>query len=478
VVHEIGIRAYMALILWVPVSAALFASLRPTLAAVIVFVGGIVLLPEVAAFDLPALPPMDKNAIATTCAFVGAMLFARRRMRAARPLRGVDVFFLVAVAGNVGTALTNPDPVVIGGGLDWDGRTRTPEIMLPPIGAYDIVSMTARDFIAIFMPFYLGRALVRTGEDARMMLRVLAVVGLLHLPLMLLEMRFSPQLHNWLYGYHATSFAHAMRSGGFKPTAFMAGGLAMAMLIYIAMMSAAALGRVRARVASLPGGAAAGILWALLVFSRNVGANIYALATAPVVLLTRGRTGVRLALVLAALVVAFPLLRATGRFPTDEMVTIATRYSVERGQSLQFRFDNEDDLLERAQEKMWFGWGGFGRNRVYDERGKDISTTDGEWIIRMGTRGYVGFVGSFGLLLAPIFLARRRVRRLADPLDARLLDALALIVAVSAVDLLPNGLFNVLPFFLAGALAGLAQGSPVAPPGRRPAPLAAATVTT
>ena len=52
----------------------------------------------------------------------------------------------------------------------------------------------------------------------------------------------------------------------------------------------------------------------------------------------------------------------------------------DRAGSLEFRLDNEDMLIARAMQRPLFGWGGWGRARVHDEDGKDISVTDGLWI--------------------------------------------------------------------------------------------------
>ena len=42
--------------------------------------------------------------------------------------------------------------------------------------------------------------------------------GLVYAPLCLIEMRLSPQLHRWIYGYMANAFAHSVRGEGYKPT--------------------------------------------------------------------------------------------------------------------------------------------------------------------------------------------------------------------------------------------------------------------
>ncbi|MBC8070881.1 MAG: hypothetical protein IAG13_21315 [Deltaproteobacteria bacterium] len=460
---EVTPRAYLALLLWLPIGIALFASMRPIRAGVSAVVFGILLLPEIAAFDPPLVPPIDKNAIACLSCYVGMLIFARRELGRAKFLRGSELWFLVVIAANVGTSMTNPDPVIIGGGLDYDGITRTPEITLPSISSYEIFASTVRDLLSVWMPFHLGRALVRTPDDAATAFRVIAAAMLLQVLPVLIELRLSPQLHNWIYGYHASNFSGAMRGSGFKPTMFMTSGLALAMFMLSALFAAVLLRRVRQAVLGLSAGLLLPLFWGLLLVSRNVGANIYAMVAMPLLLSRRSLAAGRLAVMLCLLVIAFPALRSTQTFPTDDLVAFAAKYSIERAQSLEFRFENEDILLARANEKLWFGWGGYGRNRVYDERGKDISITDGEWIIRLGNRGVIGFAGSFGLLLWPVFAARRRLKSIPDVESARMLDALSLLCALNAIDLLPNGLFNVLPLFMAGALAGLTEELPRLP---------------
>lgn len=463
-VFEVTTRALLALLLWVPIGVLAFGATKPLKAVLFLLLGGILFLPERAAFDPPLLPPFDKNTLSTLIAFFGAMLLCRQRMASSRPLRGVDLFFVIILIGCICTVVTNRDPLSYGGGLDYDEITQLAPVDLPALTNYDIGSMWVREFLFWFAPFFIGRALFRTREDGILLCKALVIGGLVYLPLMLIEMRFSPQLHNWVYGYYANFFGHTMRGSGFKPTVFMDNGLAVGMFIYGSCFAAAILHRQRQTIGGIPAIVAFGALWLGLLLSRNVGANVYALATLPMVLLVRGRMTSQLAIVLVALVVSYPLLRSTGKFPAKELVDFTAKGSLDRAQSLAFRFENEDLLLTKAQERAWFGWGGFGRNRVFDERGKDITVTDGEWIIALGANGRIGFLGMFGLLLAPIVIARRRGRRIAAPADRQMVDALSLLCAVNAVDLLPNALFNILPIFVSGALAGLANGISRQPP--------------
>jgi O-antigen ligase len=181
-------------------------------------------------------------------------------------------------------------------------------------------------------------------------------------------------------------------------------------------------------------------------------------------LVSKGKLSLWVAAVLAIGALTFPWVRATGLFPTEALVGQVARLSSGRADSLAFRFDNEDALLERAEQRPLFGWGPYGRSRIYDEYGRSQTVTDGWWIIQYGTFGLVGFLFAFGLLLSPIVIVLRRWKRFVGGEDRIVMGTMSLIVAVRVVELLPNGLFSFLPFFLSGALAGIAGGSVQAAP--------------
>src|SRR5699024_3988850 len=80
--------------------------------------------------------------------------------------------------------------------------------------------------------------------------------------------------------------------------------------------------------------------------------------------------------------IAYMTARATVLWSADGLVNqIAHSISDRRADSLQTRLTNEDRLSAKALQRPVFGWGGWGRNRVYNKYGKDISITDGMWII-------------------------------------------------------------------------------------------------
>src|SRR5262249_51122238 len=128
--------------------------------------------------------------------------------------------------------------------------------------------------------------------------------------------------------------------------------------------------------------------------------------------------------------------------------------SDQRKSSLKTRFDDEKLLLARASERLLFGWGRWGRNRVYGEEGQDLAVTDGGWVITLGVFGIVGFIAEFGLLGLTVFRALSACQLTDDKEDRIYLAALSLIVSIGIVDLLPNSGLTPWSWLLSGALLG------------------------
>jgi hypothetical protein len=153
----------------------------------------------------------------------------------------------------------------------------------------------------------------------------------------------------------------------------------------------------------------------------------------------------------------YPVLRITDTFPDKFLVESAASFDKDRAASLKFRFDQERQLLEHASQRFMFGWGRYGRNRVYEESGKDSSITDGAWIQAVGQFGLVGFVAQFGLLAWSVFRASSAYRFVGTERDRVFLSVIALIVALGIVEQLPNSSISPWSWLLAGALLGRAE---------------------
>jgi hypothetical protein len=262
----------------------------------------------------------------------------------------------------------------------------------------------------------------------------------------------SPQWHRWIYGYGQSVFDQTIRWGGYRPMAFMAHGLALARFFVATSFALVILGKLRRQFMWLPVALWAWVQVLVLVACKSTGAIVLALAGLPILIIARPKRQLQIAAVLAWITVLYPALRLSGIFPVTSLLDAAGALQSERAGSLAFRFTNEDALLERARERMVFGWGEYGRNMVHDEEGKASSVLDGYWIIRLSTNGVVGFVTTFGPLLIPVLWARRRRKGIGDPKDQVAIAGMAFIITILTLDLIPNGLWACYPFFLAGAL--------------------------
>jgi hypothetical protein len=182
----------------------------------------------------------------------------------------------------------------------------------------------------------------------------------------------------------------------------------------------------------------------------------------PIVRFAKPQTQLRFAVVLVILTLLYPTLRTAKLFPTQTLVELANKISPERSRSLDFRFSQEDQLLQHESERFFFGWGRFGRFRVFSEYGADRSVTDGAWIITMGQFGFIGFLAEFGLIAMGVFRAALVFKFVNSERHRVLLAAMALIVAINLVECLPNAAITPWTWFLAGALLGRTEAIRVA----------------
>jgi hypothetical protein len=449
-----GYVSAFALLAWLPFGLWRFSRVRPTVAAAQVMVWGMMWLPEGAAFDLPALPPFSKYTISAICALVGVWWKAPRRLRAAKIGRGYDAWIAVMVVAQVGTVLTNQDPLHYG---MWK------TIELPGFTAYDGISAAVRVVLTVAVPCWLGRALLRSKQDLADVLGVLAVAGVVYSIPILYEVRMSPMLHEYVYGYSPRAdWSQNVRLGGYRPTVFMGHGLVVGFFVFISAMAAVTLHKAgRKRILGWPSGLVVLYLFGILVLCKAAAALIYAAVGFAVIRYLGHKAQMRLLMLLAFMVVSYPIARIADVFPVHGLLSMAGTLGPDRVQSLQFRFDNEDVLLIKGVERLWFGWGGYARDRVYDlHSAKDLVIQDGHWIAVFGQQGLFGFTCFFALLLVPVWHVSRGLRHVKAHADRSLLLGFGFVVVICSVNMLPNMQLPYLQFFFAAGLAVLVRELP------------------
>jgi len=441
-----NLLAYLALLAWVPIAIVLFRVVRPVTAATTVLLGALLWLPSDFAIDLPGVPGADRLVIGGIAILAGYYLGIPRRSRSKAALGWPGILITTQVLSSFITIYANPDPLRYG------------TTILPGLSTYDALGVAFTRGVTIGVPFFVGFRLIRTPEDVREVLRVVGIFGLVCLPLILWEVRMSPQLHNLVYGYYPRLFSTSIRGGGFRPTVFTTHALEIGLFMATAVTAAAGLVRTRTPLFGLHPVLVYLALLVGLFCCKTLGPILLGIAVPLLVFSARVRLQTRVACALTFVVFLYPLLRAQDVFPTGTLVSAAEVVSHERAYSLDYRFENEDRLLRKAQERLLFGWGTFARNRVYNPlTGIDESNPDGYWIVEMGMFGLIGFLSFFGLLTVPLLAGALRLRYFQKGRPRSVVAALLFMLLLRAVDLLPNAFFASFTLFLAGGLTHLAR---------------------
>lgn len=386
---------------------------------------------------------MDKTLIPNLAVLVWALVFARFKVIALPRNKVLIGLMMLYIMSPFFTMLTNQEPLQLSVSV------------LPGMTYYDGLSIVFKQLIEI-IPFIVGYNAFKTESDLHEVLKALVMAALAYSILILWEVRVSPQLHSQIYGFFPHSFAQQFRAGGFRAVVFLGHGLVVAIFVAISAVAAIGLWRNRTRIWGIPGIAYSAYLMFVLILCKSVGALVLAVAVGLATYLLRFRTIISILAISGLIIVAYPALRGANLIPINTIASISADFSSDRASSLQTRIDNEEILLKKAAQKPIFGWGSWGRDRVYKTHwtGKfdyDTTVTDGTWIIVICTFGWAGYIACFGILAYPTARAFRYRRQFAKfPSFVILLGVLV----TNLFDLLPNSSLTPLTWLIAGALAG------------------------
>lgn len=421
---------------WIPAVVVLF-SLMPARNAVLwgYFLAAMFL--PMRSFDFPGIPNLDKFTATAYGVLIGTAIFDYARITLFRP-KWIDLpIVMFTVLGPVGASLTNA-----------------------PLGPYDAVSSAFDWSVTWLLPWFIGRLYFKTLRDVQVLAMTFLAAALVYVPICWFELRFSPQLHRWIYGFHQTNFIHAIRFFGFRPRGFMQSELMLGLWISASALLAFCmwrgrfdfkLGRYR-----VPPAWAFAVLVPTAFICQTVGAFVLAfgggcLLVASVVLRTRVFL---IALLLAA--PTFMVLRGTGLWDMQNVVEAVAQINEDKAGSLEFRVRNDNLLAAHAMERPVFGWGGWKRNLVLIGDGShNKAVTDGMWIILFGKMGVVG-LGGFVLALALptiLFVRRYAPSQWLTPAVAPV-TGLAIMLSLYQLDCLLNAMENPIYLLIAGGMAG------------------------
>lgn len=464
----------LAMFGWIPLVLLVFSQLPGRKAVMLLFMLGWMFLPsgDGAIFKVQGIPEYTKSSATSLGILLAAMVFDAAAVWRVRWHWG-DLLMGLFCISPLFSSLSNG------------------------LGAYDGFSESFKEIVKWGAPYLVGRIYFSDRQALGELAAAVFVAGLVYIPFCLFELRFSPQLHRLVYGYHQHVFAQSIRYGGFRPMVFMDHGLMVGMWMCAAataglwLFYSGGLGlhlqRLFSSQVSRPSPAGQSqvhlalvlLLLAIAVLVKSTGAILLMLvAIATLFLVAR----FRLFILALALLMVYPVyvgLRAYQIWDGTNMVSIVAPRRMDRAQSLEFRILNENKLALKAIQHPVFGWGGWNRSRIFDEEGRDLAVTDGQWIIVLGTHGFFAIVLFTLIMGMPLLLLWRRypLPQWQNP-EVAPLAFMAIWLLAAMIDCLPNSMINpVFTLFVGGMIgwggrapaegpASSPQENPLPPPGR------------
>lgn len=450
----------IALFGWVPLILLIFTLLPPRRAVVAAFIAGWCFLPMYG-YSIPGLPDYNKQNATCFGVLLATAIFDGARFTKFRP-RVIDLPMLLWC---ICPFITNA---------------------LGEFGPYEGLSTTVRHIFQWGVPYFIGRLYFTDLRSMRELAIGFFVGGLLYVPLCLFEIKMSPQLHRLVYGFFQDEWIMTIRGGGWRPTVFMQHGLAVGMYMCMAALLGMWMWKAKSfkGVLGVPAIVVAPLVFITAILCKSTGAIGLMMAGLAVLWFTtliRTRWAVRL---LVALPVTYMATRTVGGWDARELVDAAQLISDERGGSLWFRLRSESQCWDLVQPKLAIGFGRFVFAGLRLEGSTTEITPDGMWLIALISNGLLGLISLFASMLLPVLAFARRIKPIhwTHPAVAPA-GALAVMVALYAIDSLFNAMINPLFSLAAGGLVSTAASIPVSrrapasaplpPPPSRPArPLA------
>jgi tetratricopeptide (TPR) repeat protein len=425
-----NIFAFIALFGMVPLTVLLLAVLPARRAIVASAIGAWLCLPPINV-DLPGLPSYNKATAAAVGILLGTLVLEPNRLLTFR-LRWFDLPMLLWGLCPFVSSISND------------------------LGIYDGLAAAFRQLMYWVLPYLVGRLYLTDLAGMRELALGMIIGGVCLIPLCLFEFRMSPQLMWMVYGF---SYWSGLRYGGYRPRVFFQSSLELGLWMHAATLVAWwfwRAGQFR-RLGSFSSGAVVAALLAISVWCKTTGATLlFCTGMAALWISWRTRTKWLLWGLLAAAPIYYTV-RITDTWSGSSAVELARSvFNEDRAQSLEFRLDNEDLLIAKAMHRPFFGWGGWGRNFVYDEYHVRATTVDGTWIVVLGSTGCIGLIlmATAMLLPAVLFLARFPVEWWDDPTLAPAV-VIAVVVDLYLLDGLMNGMLNVIYIIAAGGLLNI-----------------------
>lgn len=414
---------------WIGAVLLLFAFLPKRIAVIVGFVAGWLFLP-VASIPIPGLPDYSKLSAIVIAVVLGTLVFDLDRVLRFRPswLDLPIVAFCLAAS--------------------------VPSLTMG-LGVWDAISAMIQQVLTWLIAYLIGRLYFCDQRSFRELAIGIIIGGLVYVPLCLIEIRISPQLHHSLYGYYPRgvfgTLGQARRFGGWRPTVFMEHGLAVGIWMSNAALIAIWLwvSQTIRRLYGIRMAAIAFVLLVAAVLCKSTGAVFLMLIGMAALMAARCSRRIWPVGFLLLIPPIWMGLRTLGLFDGKLVLDLFHGVLPERAQSFAFRLDQEDTITLQVMQHPFFGGG-----RWFDDGADQL------WLLTFRNYGLFGLT-SFTLffLMPPAMVLLRMRSRLLQPQNAPIL-CLAVVVCLHMIDHLVNGMINPVFTLATGALASAAVHLP------------------
>jgi len=423
---------------WIPVVLYLFSRLPARQAVVLSFLGAWLFLPQ-AVLQFSGIPDYTKTSATCYGILLATFIFDVGRFRSFK-FGWLDLPMLIWCLCPFASSVMND------------------------LGPYDGFSTALDQSMTWGVPYFLGRIYLGSLMGLRQLAIGIFIGGLVYMPFCIFESRFSPQLHRIVYGGFASAdFGQTIRLGGFRPTVFMIHGLAVAAF----MMGATLIGlwlwhtNTVKQIWNIPMGWLVSALFFTFVLARSTGAlSILLIGLVFLFIAKQFRTALPVFLLIAGIAVYLYVNACTSTYSSDQILeSLSPIFPSDRLASLEFRFNNEELLVDHARKQLWFGWGGWDRSNVLVPETGRRAIQDSLWVIAFGGNGLVGLISLFSAMLLPIvvlFWSRYPARTWTNPQVAPTV-AVAVMVVLYMLDCVMNAMVNPIYILACGGIAGLAM---------------------
>jgi len=417
----------------VPLTVILFLTLKPHHAVLVSVIGAWLLMPQIS-YDLPGLPDYSKSTAIALGLILGGRLSGQRQ-KASFEWKLYDLPMILWCLCPIATSLTNQ------------------------LGLYDGLAASFSQVMIWGIPYLTGRVYFNNNKTLQDLCIGIIVGGLFYVPLCLYEIRMSPQLSNFFYGFFPHSFSQHFRYGGWRPIVFMQHGLMVSLWLGVSSIIAFWFWRSRdikdlKGILTIPFIVAALVITCVLCKSANgwftlvIGCGYYFIHR-----YSKTRIPFLLLLIIAPLYIS---LRSIGFISADTVVTVSAYiFDAERIQSLTFRLLGEDLYAIKALEHPLLGWGGYNRAIPVDPRtGYLLTAIDSLWLIVFSSNGYFGLVVLYSAMLTgPWLVFRSAMNKFkGSGFSKGVPILLSLVVSLYMIDSLFNGMVNPIYIVISGAL--------------------------